>query len=308
MERIASVTLGTSSLGTGIRVGSAEEDAAVETARALLTGPFARIDTANSYAGGRSEELLGMARRKLGDLARAARIVTKVDADPGTGALDRERVLRSYEESLTRLGVDRIELLHLHDPYTISFREAEGSAGAIAGMRELRDTGAVDAIGIAAGPIPLMLGYVRTQAFDAVLTHNRYTLIDRTALPLLTEARSMGMTIFNAAPFGAGILATGVVPGARYGYRPVTAPVIEWAERAQEVCDGYGIPLAAAALHFSIRSPFVDSTVVGVRTVARLRELEELVDIRIPDELWAEFDEIGPTPSLKERGRVKQGF
>ncbi|HKU11113.1 MAG TPA: aldo/keto reductase, partial [Sinomonas sp.] len=165
---------------------------------------------------------------------------------------------------------------------------------------ELRDSGAVEAIGIAAGPIPLLLDYVRTGAFDAVLTHNRFTLVDRSALPLLAEARSRGMTVFNAAPFGAGVLAAGVRPGARYGYRPATEPVIAWVGRAQDICDRHGVPLAAAALHFSLRSPLVDSTVVGVRTAARLRELETLVDTRVPEGLWAELDAIGPTPDPLE--------
>lgn len=302
--RIEAVTLGTSALGADTQPGSAAEAVAIETAAALLTSRFARIDTSRAYAGGRSEEVLGAARRLLQDPAGSARIVTKVDADPETGALDRDRVLKSYESSLERLGLDRVELLHLHDPYTVTFAEAAGPRGAIAGMRELRDGGAVDAIGIAAGPIPLMLDYVRSGAFDAVLTHNRYTLVDRSALPLLSEARSRGMTTFNAAPFGAGILATGARPGARYGYRPASTAVIDWVARAQAVCDRHDVPLPAAALHFSIRSPLVDSTVVGVYSSSRLRDLDVLVDQRIPDELWAELDAIGPTPDpLAEAAR-----
>jgi D-threo-aldose 1-dehydrogenase len=300
MERNQSIVLGTSSLGAGTACGSADETMAIETATALFTGPFARIDTSNVYAEGRSEEVLGEARRQLADPDAGASIITKVDADPISGALDRDRVLRSYEESVRRLGVDRVPLLHLHDPYTITFEEASAPGGAIEGMVELRDSGAVDAIGVAAGPISLLLDYVRTGAFDAVLTHNRYTLVDRTALPLLEEAQSRNLAVFNAAPFGAGILAAGVRPDARYGYRPAPEPVIAWVGQAQRICDGFGVSLRAAALHFSLRSPLVDATVVGVTCPQRLRQLETLVETRIPEDLWTELDAIGATPDPLE--------
>jgi D-threo-aldose 1-dehydrogenase len=290
------VTVGTSSLGRGTRPGSQEEADAVATASALLAGPFALVDTSNAYAGGRSEAVLGLALRELGASA-SARIVTKVDADPRTGALDRDRVLRSYEESLARLGLDRVGLLHLHDPYTITLAEAASPGGALEGMTELRDSGAVDAIGIAAGPIPLMRSYVDTGLFDALLTHNRFTLVDRSAEPLLDDARRCGMQTFNAAPFGAGILASGPAADASYGYRPAGAALIDWVTRAEAVCAAHGVSLRAAALHFSLRSPRVDSTVVGVSSSRRLAELVALREVVIPDVLWEELEALGPAPS-----------
>lgn len=290
------ITAGTSSLGRGTAPGSVAEADSVATAVAMLTGPFRLVDTANEYAGGRSEEVLGTALRQLGEQAHA-RIVTKVDRDPATGAFDRDRVLRSYEESLSRLGVDRIGVLHLHDPYTVGFGEASGPGGAIEGMRELRDSGAVDAVGIAAGPIPLMREYVETGAFDVVLSHNRYTLVDRSAEPLLLEARRRGMGVFNAAPFGAGILATGARAGATYGYRPASDRLISWTEEAEAVCARFGVSLQAVALHFSLRSPLVDSTVVGLSSPQRLAELVALRDVVVPPDVWVAIDALGPADS-----------
>ncbi|KAA9108541.1 aldo/keto reductase [Microbacterium rhizomatis] len=303
------MTIGTSGLGRGTRAGSPDEARAVDLARAILTGPFATVDTSNAYAGGRAEGVLGLALAQLrADPAvqsaqittaqiTTARLITKVDADPVTGVLDRDRVRRSYEESLARLGMDRVELLHLHDPYTITPAEAFRDGGVVDALCELRDTGAVDAIGIAAGPIPLLREYVETGVFDALLTHNRYTLVDRSAAPLLEQARRRGMTTFNAAPFGAGILASGVRPGATYGYRPASAELVAWATRAEGVCVAHGVTLRAAALHFSLRSPLVDSTVVGVSSAGRLADLEALRTIAIPAELWTDLDALGPAPS-----------
>jgi len=293
---LGAITVGTSALGGNARRSATDE---LITAMAILRGPFPLVDTSNAYSGGRSEQILGRALARLGDVPTSG-IVTKVDRDPMTGALDRDRVLRSFEESLSRLGLERVGILHLHDPYTITLAEAAAPGGAIEGMLELRESGAVSAIGIAAGPIPLMRSYVETDAFDVLLTHNRYTLVDRSAELLLTEARSRRMTVFNAAPFGGGILASGARPGATYGYRPASDNLISWVKSAERVCFDHGVSLPAAALHFSTRSPLVDSTVVGVSSQQRLQELDELSRARIPDELWSALAELGPAPSAWE--------
>ena len=297
---VSQVALGTCGLGGGTCAGSAEEADAALLARALLESGRT-IDTSNAYAAGRSEAVLGLALRGSAGDPRAAgaagRIVTKVDAAPDTGVLDRDRVLRSYEESLERLGVDRVRLLHLHDPYTVSFEEATGPGGALEGLRELRDAGAVDAIGIAAGPIPLLTRYVDTGAFDVVLSHSRFTLVDRSARPLFENARARGMGVFNAAPFGAGILATGSSPSASYGYRPASAPLRDWVARVEAVCLAHATTLPAVALRFSTRSPLIDATVVGLSSARRLAQLETLQAADVPDAVWHELDALGAAPT-----------
>lgn len=291
------VTPGTSPLGRGTVPGSPEERLAVATARAMLTD-FPVIDTSNEYAEGRSEPVIGLALAELrAEGMPAAAVVTKVDRDPETGAFDRERVLRSFDESRERLGLDRVPLLHLHDPYSVTFAEATGPGGAVEALVELRASGQVDAIGIAAGPVPLMTAYVETDAFDAVLCHNRYTLVDRSAAPLFEAARARRMQVFNAAPFGAGILATGAREGAMYGYRPAPDELLAWVRRLEQVCVDHGVSLPAVALRLSTRSPLVDSTVVGVSKPGRVAELHELDDAVVPDEIWAEIDALGPAPS-----------
>lgn len=207
------VTVGTSFLGDPASADGSPAPGAGGLARAMLDGPYALVDTSNAYAGGRSETALGEAIR-LGGLPGGHGVVSKADRDPSTGVLDRDRVLRSFEESISRLGVERIPIFHLHDPYSVPFAEAAAPDGAIEGMLELREQGLVDAIGVAAGRLSVMRDYVGTGVFDVLLNHNRFTLVDRSATALFEEARSRGMGVFNAAPFGGGVLAArGVVTG-----------------------------------------------------------------------------------------------
>ena len=290
------VTLGTSGLGRDTEPGSAGEDAAVEVALDLFGSGHTFVDTSNNYSGGRSEAVLGLAVAHLGQDA-AARVVSKVDPDPETRAFDRDRVLRSFDETTARLGVERLPLLHLHDPYSVTFEEAVGPGGAVEGLLELRESGRVDKIGVAAAPVPLMARYVGTGLFDAVLIHNRFTVIDQSAAPVFADAKERGMTVFNAAPFGSGLLAKGPHEGAVYNYRPAGADLLAWTRRLTEVCDAHGVPLPAVALHYSLRSPLVDSTVVGVVSPGRRAQLDELVATHVPEELWAELEALGPAPS-----------
>lgn len=278
------VTLGASSLGT-----RSDPD---RLADELLGSPFA-VDTSNNYAEGRSEHFLGRAIDRAGGGAAASPLVyTKADAD-STGRFDGDRVRASLEESLTRLRLDRLPLYHLHDPYTISFAEAMTPGGAVDTLIALRDEGVVGAIGIASGTARQVHQYVATGAFDAVISHNRYTLVDRTAEPIFQLARQLGMTVFNAAPFGGGTLANN---DTSYSYRPMSAEFSHHIGRVRGVAADFGIDLAAAALQFSRRSSLVDSTIVGISSVERLRDLGELMSTAVPDELFDAVDALGPPP------------
>jgi D-threo-aldose 1-dehydrogenase len=276
------VFLGASTLGQPDRPGAAE------LAEAMLRSGFPAVDTANGYAAGRSEAYLGAAIGRVGR-PEGTEVVTKVDADPVTGVFDGDRVRRSFAESLDRLGLDRVPLLHLHDPYTVTLAEAMAPVGAVPALVRLREEGAVDAIGIAAGPVRLLLDYVETGAFDAVLTHNRFTLVDRSGGPVLRAARARAMLAINAAPFGGGILAGSTRHRDRYAYRPVSPEILHRVGAARLACSRHGVPMDAAALAFSTRSPLVDATVVGISSAMRLRRLHELVDTDVPDELLDEL-------------------
>ncbi|MFD1720684.1 aldo/keto reductase [Amnibacterium endophyticum] len=280
------VTIGAASLGT--RPGASE------LAAALVASPVGGVDTSNAYAKGESERLLGEALRDTEGVLAGGALYSKADADPETGAFDGERVRRSLDESLTRLGVDHLALYQLHDPYGITFEEAMGDGGAVPALLALRDEGMIDAIGIASGTISQVHRYVETGVFDVVLSHNRLTLVDRSALPTFELARSLEMTVFNAAPFGGGTLANG---SSAYGYQGMPADFAAHVERVRALAREHGVDLAAAALQFSLRHPLVDTTVVGISSIERLEALPGLVAARVPEEFFAAVEDLGAPPA-----------
>ncbi|HWI30859.1 MAG TPA: aldo/keto reductase [Microbacterium sp.] len=283
------LTMGASPLGKRPEIGDALADA-------LLSGRFHQIDTSNNYAHGNSERLLGEAIARLGGLPYDRRIFSKVDPDPETGVFDADRVLRSFDETKQRLGLDTLPLLHFHDPYGLTVAEAMAPGGPVEALARLREEGAVGAIGIAAGTRALMEAYVRTDAFDAVLIHNRFTLVDRTADQVFTDATERGMAVFNAAPFGGGILAGSATRGVKYAYTEPSPEFLAYLERLRGAAADSGVDLAAAALQFAIGDPRVHTVVVGVSSIERLQALDGLLDARIPGEFWDAVRSLGTPP------------
>lgn len=283
------ITLGASRLGERQAPEEAER-----LAVAMLRSRFRQVDTSNAYAQGRSEVALGAALRLTG---AEPVIFSKADADPVTGAFDGDRVKRSFEETIGRLGVATLPVYHLHDPYGITLAEATAPGGAVEALVSLRDQGLVGAIGIAVGENAIIEDYVRTGAFDAVLTHNRCTLVDRSAEGVIAAARERGMTVFNAAPFGGGLLAGSPNARGQYAYRSAQPDQLAYVERLDDLCRAWRVPLPAAALHFSLNHPGVDSTVVGVTSPGQLADLEALATFAIPDGFFAAVAELGDPPS-----------
>lgn len=290
---VGPVSLGTSYLGDPPTAAGEPDPGAAALAAAILAGPFPMVDTSNNYAGGRSETVLGRALATHGPLD-GRWVATKADSEPGTGRFDRDRVWRSFEESTARLGLDRLPLLHLHDPHTVSPAKALGPGGAVEGLLELRDQGLVGALGVATGSVEQLSAYVASGCFDVLLTHNRYTLVDRRAEPVIATAAAAGMGVLNAAPFGGGLLAG---RGTSYAYRESPPALLEWVRRAGEVCAAHGTGLRAAALWFSLCHPCIHSTVVGVSHPDRITDLESLLTDPVPDGLWPELAALGSPPS-----------
>ena len=284
------ITIGTSGLGK--RPGADEA-----LAEALLASGFRQLDTSNNYSGGRSEALLGQAIAAAGGLPAGKVIFSKADQDPRTGVFDGDRVRRSFDETTERLGLETIPLYQLHDPYTITVAEAMAPGGAVPALIELRDEGRIGAIGIAAGERALVEDYLRTDVFDVVLTHNRWTIVDRTAETILTLATERGMTVFNAAPFGGGILGGSTFRGESYGYQPASAEFLAHLQRVRDLCTEWSISVAAAALAFSMREPRIHSTVVGIYSQQRLEELPGLIATEVPEPFWAALDALGEPPA-----------
>jgi D-threo-aldose 1-dehydrogenase len=262
------------------------QDRAVRTVLEVLRGPAGFLDTAAGYGDGRSERIIGTALAEAGGLPPGFVLSTKVDRDPVTGDYSAAQVRRSLEGSLERLGLDRLHLLYLHDPEYISFEEAMAPNGPVAELVRIRQEGLAEHIGVAGGPVALMARFVATGAFEVLLTHNRWTLIDRSADQLIDAARAAGLAVVNAAPFGGGILAKGADRTARYAYTEADPVVLERARAIEAACARHGVPTAAAAIQFSTRDPRISSTVIGVTRPERVAETLRLARLPIPDELW----------------------
>lgn len=297
---VTGVCLGTSPLASmpqlyGYAVGAEQAQA---TVAAALAGPFNFIDTSNGYGGGRAEERIGAALAALGGLPAGVVLATKADADPDSGDFSGARVRRSVAESLDRLGLDRVQLMYLHDPeYHLTFAEAMAPGGPVRALVELRDAGVLGHLGIAAGPVSLLRQFIATGEFEVVLSHNRFTLVDRGAEPLMDDAAERGIAYVNAAPYGGGMLAKGPDAQPRYAYRETPDSVRDAVRAMERAGAAAGIPLEAAALQFSLRDPRVTSTVVGISDPARIARTAALAALDIPDSLWPELAALTPPPA-----------
>ena len=258
----------------------------IATAVATLTSDFGFLDTSAGYNEGESERRIGEALRQVGGLPSSIVLATKVDPDFATGEFDGAAVRRSFEGSLERLGVDRVDLLHFHDPERISFEDAMSPSGAVAELARIQAEGLAGHLGVAGGPASLMGRYLETGVFEVLLTHNRWTLADRSADAVIQQAHESGLGVINAAPFGGGSLVRGFDAVPTYCYGPAT-PETERAIRAVEaICAEAGIPLGAAALQFSTRDARIHSTIVGVSHPERLAEIEAWASWEIPGDVW----------------------
>jgi D-threo-aldose 1-dehydrogenase len=186
--------------------------------------------------------------------------------------------------------------MYLHDPeYHVTLPQAMAKNGPVEALVQLRDAGVLEHLGIAAGPVQLSRDFIATGVFEVVLSHNRFTLLDRSAEPLMNDAYQLGIAYINAAPYGGGILAKGPELQPKYAYRSTDETILDAVRRMQSACAQFGVPLSAAALQFSMREPRVTSTVVGVSRPARVAAIEELASRVIPDELWTELDSLAPS-------------
>jgi D-threo-aldose 1-dehydrogenase len=283
--RVTPLCVGTSALGNTPQPYRHDVplEAALETVRRVFAGPINFLDTSNNYRD--AERRVGLVLRELGGVPDGFVLQTKVDRDMATGDFSGERVRRSVHESLERLGLERLGLVHLHDPENISFEEGVASGGPLEAMQVLQAEGLIGHLGVAGGPIALLRRYIRTGAFAVVLTHNRFSLVDQSAEPLLAEAGELGVAVLNAAPFGGGVLAGAPQAKGYYAYRKADPDLLARIEAIDAACRRHGVPLAAAALQLSLGDPRIVSTVVGASRPERVDRMLELARWPIPPEL-----------------------
>ncbi len=303
------ICFGTSSLGDmpntyGYNV---DEERAQATVQAIIDGPAKFIDTARNYGAGRSEQRVGDVVRALGGLAEGVVISTKLDRDMETRRFDASRARRSLEESLEALGLDRVQLLHLHDPeYAADLSDVTRTGGAVDELFKMKEEGLCDAVGLAAGRTDIMIPILKDWDFDALITHNRFTLVNRHAEPMMDLAVAKGISILNAAPYAGGVFAKGSANHARYVYQDADDAMLAPVRQIEAICADHGIPPGALALQFSMRDPRVTSTICGVSKAERVQQTLDWATFEISDEVWRKIADLAYSTDDPEATRVYQ--
>jgi D-threo-aldose 1-dehydrogenase len=203
----------------------------------------------------------------------------------------RDGILRSFDESLARLGVDRIDIVYLHDP---DDHWEQASTEGIAALIELREEGAISAVGAGMNQSAMLAEFVRRSDVDVVMLAGRYTLIDRSAeSDLLPLAHERGVAVVAAGVYNSGLLSRERVdPHAKFDYDDAPPELLARAMRAADICRAHGVTLPEAAVQFPRRHPAVASVVIGARDRRQVEEGMARASAHIPESVWAQIDEL----------------
>jgi D-threo-aldose 1-dehydrogenase len=302
---LTSLSLGGAPIGNLYRPAS-EEDARGAVEAAWEAG-IRYFDTAPHYGLGLSERRMGavLRERPRDEYVVSTKVGRLLEPNPGaTGDDDegfavpatlrrrrdysRDGVRRSLESSLERMGLDRIDVLFVHDPDD-HYREVLD--GAYPALHELRDQGVVRAIGAGMNQAEMLADFARNTDMDLLMLAGRYTLLEQDALDdLLPECERRNVFIVAAGVFNSGLLARDRPPDdAKYNYAEAPHALVERARRIAGVCARHGASLPAAALAFPLGHPAVASVCIGARSRAQIARNAELFEARLPGDLWAEL-------------------
>jgi D-threo-aldose 1-dehydrogenase len=282
-----------------------DENATSTVARAWDEG-IRYFDTAPHYGLGLSERRLGaaLAMYRRAEFVVSTKVGRILEPTPeGASRRDdelfdvpatyrrrwdfsRDGVLRSLEDSLTRLGLDRVDIAYIHDPDE-HFDEAV--SGAVPALQELREQGVIGAFGVGMNQTPMLAEFIRRGDLDAVMVAGRYTLLSQPALDeLLPLCEERGVAVMAAGVFNGGILAT-ASPGTKYDYADAPADVVARAKAIAAVCARHGVELPQAAMALPAAHPAVATVVTGAQTPEQVSANVERARAHVPPELWTDL-------------------
>jgi D-threo-aldose 1-dehydrogenase len=296
--QVTTIGLGCAPLGN--LFSTVADDTAAATVDAAWDGGVRLFDTAPLYGLGLAERRLGAALRhrprdeyvvstKVGRLLRS-----DPGADPGifrvpAGTVadfdySRDAVLRSIEASLDRLGLDRLDVVHVHDP---DDQESDALDSAFPTLLELRDQGVIRAVGCGMNQAAMLERFVARVDLDCVLLAGRWTLLDRSGAALLDTCATRGVGVLVGGAFNSGALVDATDP--HYDYAPASSAIVDRVATLRAICDRHGVPLPAAALAFAGSHPAASSVVVGARSPDEVRADLAWAAIALPDALRNEL-------------------
>ena len=328
MRQVGSTKLHLPPLGLGVaHVGGMWGRVPAATAQATLQaawdGGIRYFDTAPWYGRGLSEHRLGsflidqprdsfIITTKVGRVLHRPADLATFDIAPWPGGLrldveftySYDGIMRAYEQSLMRLGLDTIDALLIHDPDQIMegeifdqrMRDLEG--GGIRALQELKAQGQINAIGMGLNTTISLTTIVPRVPLDFVIVAMPYTLLDQSALPAMAAIHDRGTAIIIGAPYASGILVTGPVPGARYRYEAAPPDILAKTAAIKAVCDAHGTALPSAALHFLLAHPAVVSVIPGAASADEAQSILAAFDAVPPAGLWADLKAEGLIEAL----------
>jgi D-threo-aldose 1-dehydrogenase len=307
-------TLGFGGAPLGDLYARLDEASAVETVETALASGINLVDTSPLYGHGLSEHRIGAALRRSGrkDVVISTKVgrVAEPFAGRGNGSGYRgglphglrfdysyDGAMRSLEQSALRLGVDRIDVVLIHDVDVwthgndaIEERFAEAMDGAYRALDKLRAAGAVKAIGVGVNEAEMCERFARAGDFDTMLLAGRYSLLEQPGLAsFMPLAQQKGIGLMLGGVFNSGILATGAVSGAKYNYQPAPPRILARVAAIEAVCARHGVPLRRAALQFPLGHPAVASLVMGAVKPEEVADQVAELSAPIPAVLWTEL-------------------
>jgi D-threo-aldose 1-dehydrogenase len=291
-----------------------DDGTAIDTVKRAFELGINLLDTSPHYGNGLSEHRCGSTIRRVPrqDIV----VCTKVgrwmdpfharrDGSGFVGGLPHRAVfdysydgtMRSVEQSLLRLGTDRLDLLLIHDVDVwthgidaIDERFREAMAGAYVALDRLRGEGVVAGIGIGVNEAEMCVRFAQAGSFDTMLLAGRYSLLEQPALAkFLPLAQQQGIGVLLGGVFNSGILATGAVSGAKYNYRDAPPEILAKVAQIGSVCDAHGVALPTAALHFALGHPAVASVVLGGQSPQEVERNVAALSSKVPTALWADL-------------------
>ncbi|MYZ40909.1 aldo/keto reductase [Streptomyces sp. MnatMP-M17] len=285
------------------------DDQARATVEAAWDAGVRYFDTAPHYGLGLSERRLGaaLAHRPRAEFTVSTKVGRLLEPHPAPTGSDlaaggfavpdtlirrpdysRDGVLRSLEGSLTRLGLDRVDVVYVHDPDDHLDTALDQALPALAA---LRDQGVIGAVGVGMNTVAPLLRIVAEADVDAVMVAGRWTLIDRTARPLLDACAERGVAVVAAAPFNSGLLSRPYPPDeASFDYGPAPAALLRRARHLADICTAHHTTLPHAALRFPLRAPAVPTVVAGFRTPQEATSAAHWTAHDLPANTWSALD------------------
>ncbi len=292
--QVTRLGMGTAPIGN---LYSPMDDAeAIETVQRSYESGIRFYDTAPLYGAGEAERRLGEALRGIprDDVIIQTKVGRIVRSD-GSIYFDysRDGVMKSFEDSLGRLGMDRVDILLVHDPdyenAEVHYRQAMDES--FPALLDLRAQGVIGAVGAGMNQWEMEWEFAKNINVNCFLLAGRYTLLEQTSLDFLDWCTENDVSIFLGGVYNSGILATGPVSGAKYNYEDAPEEILTKAGRLQEITTRHGVPLHVAALHFAGAHPAIASLVIGSATAAEADDNRAIWDVEAPAAMWKELQD-----------------